>query len=72
MDVCSQIGSVPYAMATKADLAETVRLVEALDRADISEAVLYLASDASRYVTGQQLKVDAGALLTVTSSGAPG
>ena len=46
--------------------------VNTLDPADISEAVLYLASDASRYVTGQQLKVDAGALLTVTSSGAPG
>ena len=46
--------------------------VNTLDPADISEAVLYLASDASRYVTGQQLKVDAGALLTVTASGAPG
>jgi SDR family mycofactocin-dependent oxidoreductase len=46
--------------------------VNTLDPVDISEAVLYLASDASRYVTGQQLKVDAGALLTVTTSGAPG
>jgi SDR family mycofactocin-dependent oxidoreductase len=46
--------------------------VNTLDPADISEAVLYLASDASRYVTGQQLKVEAGALLTYTSSGAPG
>ena len=46
--------------------------VNTLDPADISEAVLYLASDASRYVTGLQLKVDAGALLTVTTSGAPG
>jgi SDR family mycofactocin-dependent oxidoreductase len=27
---------------------------------DISEAVLYLASDAARYVTGQQLRIDAG------------
>lgn len=27
---------------------------------DISEAVLFFASDASRYVTGQQLKIDAG------------
>ncbi len=26
---------------------------------DISEAVLFLASDAARYVTGQQLRVDA-------------
>jgi SDR family mycofactocin-dependent oxidoreductase len=46
--------------------------VNTLDPADISEAVVYLASDASRYVTGLQLKVDAGALLTVTTSGAPG
>jgi SDR family mycofactocin-dependent oxidoreductase len=46
--------------------------VNTLDPADISEAVLYLASDASRYVTGLQLKVDAGALLPLTSSGAPG
>ena len=30
---------------------------------DISNAVLYLASDESRYVTGQQLRVDAGSLL---------
>jgi SDR family mycofactocin-dependent oxidoreductase len=30
---------------------------------DISNAVLFFASDESRYVTGQQLRVDAGALL---------
>jgi SDR family mycofactocin-dependent oxidoreductase len=30
---------------------------------DVSHAVVYLASDESRYVTGVQLKVDAGALL---------
>ncbi|WP_024795581.1 mycofactocin-coupled SDR family oxidoreductase [Tomitella biformata] len=45
--------------------------VVTIDPRDISEAVLYLSSDASRYVTGQQLKVDAGALLVSTSSGAP-
>ncbi|SHN18458.1 mycofactocin-coupled SDR family oxidoreductase [Cryptosporangium aurantiacum] len=39
---------------------------------DISNAVLFLASDEARYVTGLQLKVDAGALLAATSSGAPG
>jgi SDR family mycofactocin-dependent oxidoreductase len=38
---------------------------------DISNAVLYLASDEARYVTGLQLKVDAGATLASTSSGAP-
>ncbi|MFG1922083.1 mycofactocin-coupled SDR family oxidoreductase [Cryptosporangium sp. NPDC048952] len=45
--------------------------VATLDPVDISEAVLYLASDAARYVTGQQLKIDAGALLPVSNSGAP-
>ena len=34
--------------------------VELLDPVDISNAVLYLASDEARYVTGTQLKVDAG------------
>ncbi|SHN43732.1 mycofactocin-coupled SDR family oxidoreductase [Cryptosporangium aurantiacum] len=46
--------------------------VNTLDPVDISEAVLYLASDAARYVTGQQLKVDAGALLPATTANAPG
>lgn len=32
IDLCSQIGSVPYPMSTPEDLAETVRSVEALDR----------------------------------------
>ncbi|MGK2854684.1 MAG: SDR family NAD(P)-dependent oxidoreductase, partial [Microbacteriaceae bacterium] len=32
VDITSQVGSVPYAMATPDDLAETVRQVEALDR----------------------------------------
>jgi len=32
VDLCGQIGSVPYAMSTPDDLAETVREVEALDR----------------------------------------
>jgi NAD(P)-dependent dehydrogenase (short-subunit alcohol dehydrogenase family) len=38
---------------------------------DISNAVLFLASDEARYVTGLQMKVDAGALLAGTTSGAP-
>ncbi|GAB92676.1 SDR family oxidoreductase [Gordonia rhizosphera] len=38
---------------------------------DISEAVLYLVSDASRYVTGQQLRVEAGALLKSVPPGVP-
>jgi (+)-trans-carveol dehydrogenase len=32
VDICAQISSVPYEMATLADLAETVQEVEALDR----------------------------------------
>ncbi len=32
VDICAQVDSVPYAMATPDDLAETVREVEALDR----------------------------------------
>jgi NAD(P)-dependent dehydrogenase (short-subunit alcohol dehydrogenase family) len=35
-----------------------------LEPRDISEAVLFLASDASRYVTGTMLPVDAGYLLS--------
>jgi NAD(P)-dependent dehydrogenase (short-subunit alcohol dehydrogenase family) len=46
--------------------------VNTLDPADISEAVLFLASDAARYVTGLQMKVDAGALLAMTTAGVPG
>jgi NAD(P)-dependent dehydrogenase (short-subunit alcohol dehydrogenase family) len=37
--------------------------VDVVDPADISEAVLYLATDASRYVTGTSLPVDAGYLI---------
>ncbi|MFG3350132.1 mycofactocin-coupled SDR family oxidoreductase [Streptomyces sp. NPDC048018] len=36
--------------------------VPLLDPLDISHAVVYLASDESRYLTGVQLKIDAGAL----------
>jgi SDR family mycofactocin-dependent oxidoreductase len=32
VDICAQIGTVPYPMATPEDLAETVKEVEALDR----------------------------------------
>src|SRR5258707_239316 len=31
VDICAQVGSVPYAMSTPQDLAETVKEVEALD-----------------------------------------
>jgi SDR family mycofactocin-dependent oxidoreductase len=45
--------------------------VATLPPEDVSEAVLFLASDASRYITGLQLKVDAGALLPMTTAGTP-
>ena len=32
VDLCAQVGSVPYPMATPEDLADTVKEVEALDR----------------------------------------
>src|ERR1700678_2198251 len=32
VDICDQVASVPYPMATPQDLAETVKEVEALDR----------------------------------------
>ena len=32
VDLCGQVGSVPYPMSTPADLAQTVKEVEALDR----------------------------------------
>jgi NAD(P)-dependent dehydrogenase (short-subunit alcohol dehydrogenase family) len=31
-----------------------------VDSSDISEAILFLASDASRYITGVALPIDAG------------
>jgi NAD(P)-dependent dehydrogenase (short-subunit alcohol dehydrogenase family) len=34
-----------------------------IEPVDVSNAVLFLASDEARYVTGQQLRVDAGGLL---------
>jgi SDR family mycofactocin-dependent oxidoreductase len=37
--------------------------VDAVDPVDISNAIVYLASDAARYVTGVQLPVDAGFLV---------
>ncbi|MFW0785272.1 mycofactocin-coupled SDR family oxidoreductase [Gordonia sp. CPCC 206044] len=38
---------------------------------DISDAVAFLASDASRYVTGLQMRVEAGALLKSVPPGVP-
>jgi NAD(P)-dependent dehydrogenase (short-subunit alcohol dehydrogenase family) len=34
--------------------------VEFIESIDVSNAVIYLASDEARYVTGMQMKIDAG------------
>jgi SDR family mycofactocin-dependent oxidoreductase len=50
VDICRDYGTVPYPMATEADLAETVKAVEALDRrivatqADVREAAALKAA----------------------------
>ena len=50
VDSCRDYGTVPYAMATEADLAETVKAVEALDRrivatqADVRDAAALKAA----------------------------
>jgi len=53
---------------TADDMAEAARAVNALpipwmEPADISNAVLWLASDEARYVTGVALPVDAGIVI---------
>jgi SDR family mycofactocin-dependent oxidoreductase len=55
---------------TRADAEKVFHTVHAMpdpyvDPDDISNAVLYLASDESRFVTGMQLRVDAGGYLLV-------
>ena len=68
VDICGQIDSVLYPMATPDDLAETVKEVEGLDRrifarqADVrDEAGLKAAFEGdARYVTGITVPVDAG------------
>jgi SDR family mycofactocin-dependent oxidoreductase len=43
-----------------------------LEPSEVSEAVLYFASDEAKWVTGQQLKLDGGQLGPVTDPGVPG
>jgi NADP-dependent 3-hydroxy acid dehydrogenase YdfG len=49
VDISRDYDTVPYSMATEADLAGTVAAVEALDRRIVA-----------RYVTGLEFTVDAG------------
>jgi NAD(P)-dependent dehydrogenase (short-subunit alcohol dehydrogenase family) len=51
------------------DVLEAFSTIQAMpvpyvEPADVSAAVVFLASDESRYVTGLQMTVDAGAALT--------
>jgi NAD(P)-dependent dehydrogenase (short-subunit alcohol dehydrogenase family) len=53
---------------TQDDFAPVSQLMHALpvpwvESADISNAVLFLASDEARYITGVTLPIDAGALI---------
>jgi SDR family mycofactocin-dependent oxidoreductase len=54
LDICAPIAGVPYPAATKEDLAETVRRVEALDRRIVSRVV------DTRDVEGLTAAVDEG------------
>jgi len=62
VDICAQVGSVAYPMATPDDLAETANAlpVDMVEPVDISNAIVWLVSDDARYVTGVTLPVDAG------------
>ena len=46
LDLCAQVGSVPYGMSTSADLAETVKHVEALGR-----RIVAVEADVRKYAT---------------------
>jgi len=53
---------------TKEEASESMKVINAVpvpwvEAVDISNAVLFLASDEARYITGTQLPVDAGALM---------
>jgi SDR family mycofactocin-dependent oxidoreductase len=53
VDICAPIGTVPYPLGTEEDLAETVRLVENLDRRIISKKVDIRDLDGLRTVAAE-------------------
>lgn len=66
-DICAPVASVSYDMGTLEDLETTARLVKEAggEVEDVSNAVLFLASEEARYITGVALPVDAGILAKV-------
>jgi NAD(P)-dependent dehydrogenase (short-subunit alcohol dehydrogenase family) len=48
----------------EAQLARRIPLGQLGEQADLAEATLFLASDAGRFITGVNLKVDGGLALT--------
>lgn len=65
------LGEGPERAARIAELAREVPLGRMGDPADVAQAVLYLASDASAYVTGSELHIDGGILAGAAASPAP-
>ena len=64
IDICRDYGEIRYPLATGDPNLGPIYMntlpVETVDARDISNAVLFLASDEARYVTGLEFTVDAG------------
>jgi NAD(P)-dependent dehydrogenase (short-subunit alcohol dehydrogenase family) len=60
LDICETFDSMNYPLATPEDLAMPIPYIEP---GDVSELVAFLASDKSRYMTGLNIRLDAGAML---------
>jgi SDR family mycofactocin-dependent oxidoreductase len=59
---------------TRADVEPAFTMFQAMpipyiEPEDIANLIVFLASDESRYITGQQIRVDAGSLLQIPGSG---
>lgn len=68
IDICRPFQNSPAPGSTREDLAPVCQTYHVLPipwvhAEDISNAVLFLASDESRYITGVTLPVDAGSCL---------